>query len=360
MAQYRVGYEPTSLGTGSIAPQGITYTPNKADYTANGSTIPPNHLVQPGQRIVKFLVAGKASTAGTNAQTRMGAYETNEACTSEGARVTYDHYTQVTTSTTVAWHEVSVDVPLSDFVGRWIKPSKGGDGGQFRAANISGGVSGDFNTASTSFPDPFGSATNQTSLVPMVMIIEDGAGLSDINSGAAATYGQSVIWTTTGFAPNTAVVDGVPSTAVSSSGMTLPTLADGELAPRPGTRTVSASEGGTSANSTISIEAPAGFQYVQLTTQATDETRATPDEAEPGDHFMVETGDNTIAYPNGTVGTNRVGSAVAWLIKDTTKLAGQYEIIFGEGGVVLEVKRLLAFKYTAFKPTAIKPKAEKL
>ncbi len=184
--------------------------------------------------------------------------------------------------------------------------------------------------------------------------------ISDINGGNPATYGQAVTWTATGFSPNAATVDGIAASAVSSSGMTLPSLVDGHAAPRPGSRAVVASEGGNSANATMPVAAPAGFQYIQLTTQTSDPAKATPAEADPDDHWMVETKNNTVATADGLIKTDHVGTVIAWLIKDDTKIAGQYAIIFGEGGEYIETRKISARKIYAEKIKAVKITASRI
>lgn len=184
--------------------------------------------------------------------------------------------------------------------------------------------------------------------------------ITGVNGGSPATYGQAVTWTASGFSPNAATVDGIAATAVSSSGMTLPALVDGQAASRPGSRAVVASEGGNSANATIPVSAPAGFQYVQLTAQTNDPAKATPPEAAPDDHWMVETKNNTVAYDNGLVETDHVGTVIAWLIKDDTKIAGQYAIIFGEGGEYIETRKISARKIYAEKIKAVKITASRI
>lgn len=197
-------------------------------------------------------------------------------------------------------------------------------------------LNSDFGGASLTWTDAEGDPPTFTAYDPFAPLYS----VTNINGGIPVTYGQAVTWTATGFTPSSATVDGISASAVSASGMTLPPLVDGQAAPRPGSRAVVATEGGNSANGTVTFTAPAGYQYVQLTTQTDDPAKATPDEAEAGDHWMLETKNDTVSTAEGFVSTNHEGEILAWLIKDDTKIAGQYAIIFGEGGQYIETRSL--------------------
>lgn len=217
-------------------------------------------------------------------------------------------------------------------------------------------LNSDFGGAALTWTDAEGDPPVFTAYDPFAPLYS----VTNINGGSSVTYGQAVTWTATGFSPNAATVDGISAAAVSASGMTLPPLVDGQAAPRPGSRAVLATEDVNSANGTVSVSEPAGYQYVQLTTQTTDPAKATPPEAQPGWHWMVETKNNTVATANGLVTTDHAGEVLAWLIRDDTKIAGQYAIIFGEGGEYIETRKISARKIYAEKIKAVKITASKI
>lgn len=372
MARRERGFKPAAIGTSSSAALSDRRTHRGTANLLALNTIELVLLVEPGDYIEEIWAAGRAVTNGTPATARFVLYETTASGNSEsvngvttpaeGALIGAGILSVATSVGTVAWYSATgLNVDLSPWAGKYVKLAIISDGGQWRRVNVAGGLSGDMVSGSTGgADDPFGSATGQTSLNPFYMVVQSGAGLSDINGGSPATYGDSVTWTATGFVPSSATVDGVAATSVSETGMTIPSLVDGQATARPGARTVTATDGTNSPSANLTINPPAGYQYFQLTTQTSDPAKATPDEAVSGDHWMVETKDSTVATADGLVSTNHDGEILAWLIKDDTKIAGQYAIIFGEGGEYIETRKISARNIYAEKIKAVKITASKI
>lgn len=155
-------------------------------------------------------------------------------------------------------------------------------------------------------------------------------------------HGTPKTWTSQDFDPaiNAATLDGVACSAVSNTGFTPPALVDGQVTARPGSRTITATNGTQSDSEDVNVAPPPGFNYVQLIAQSTDPARATPAESVAGDHFMYENKNGTVITSAGLPSSNHEGEILAWLVKDATKIAGQYAIIFGDGGQYIETRSL--------------------
>lgn len=340
MATYELGFKPPSASGGTSGALSSTIALHKSDYSENGSSIPAVHLIQPGQFISLASMLCRAATNGVPGTSRMGLYETDETGLTQGALIVKDLMIN-TSSSTVAWCTGgAIKVDLSSHTGKWVKVAKSQD--DLVRVGFVAGVSGDVVTNNNSFPNPFGAAGNATGIPGMFVTIEDGPAVTGVNGGNPLQPGVAANWTVAGFdpAPSAAKLDGVDCSSVSNTGFTPPALVDGQVTARPGSRTLTATNGAQSDSETVNVSPPPGFNYVQLIAQSTDPARATPAEAVAGDHFMYENKNGTVITSAGLPSSNHEGEILAWLVKDDTKIAGQYAIIFGEGGQYIETRSL--------------------
>ena len=272
MASYEIGFKPSTLPTATTDPTGTMRFPNKVDFSGQGSSIAAAHLVQSGQKIKGFYVAGKASTSGVPASVFGGAYVTSSNGTTEGARVFGGTLIAITTSAVNQWHYTALDIDLSSFVGQWIKPVARDDASQFRMLNLNA-TSGGYERSTDNFPDPMGVVFGSTAYVPMYMVIEDSAqSITSINDDDELNSGEANTAEVVGYvvgvnAITSGTVGTLALTSVSQTGtvatFTIPAPINAAYWPEPDTtQTLTLTDGTNAATFNALFNSLAGYTSV--------------------------------------------------------------------------------------------------
>lgn len=167
--------------------------------------------------------------------------------------------------------------------------------------------------------------------------------ITSVNGGTnVVQYGTAFTWAHSGFptAPNAATLAGIACSSVTTNGGAAPALIDESAVPTPGARTLSGSNGTVSANFAVTLQAPAGFQAVQLagtlnTTNTGCIHNMSPAVAE-GHWIIAPTANNTIIYPNGDFETDSEETMQFWHIQTAspaseTGTARSYNFTAGAG-----------------------------
>lgn len=336
MATHQFGFKPAAIGTSASASLTDTRVFRGTANVLSLNTIPLVHQVQSGQRIKQAFAAGRAANAPTLATAKLCIYETDSAGLTQTALVMKDILV-TTTIGTVAWYSATgLDIDLSPWTGKYIKIGIQSDGGQWRRCNVAGGLSGDMVSASSGgAPDPFGSATNQTSLHPMYLVVEDGPAIVSVNGGEPLMPGIPASISTLDFSSpiNAATIDGVACSNVSGGFLTPPVLLDGQQFPRPGSaRTLVVTNGTQSASKADTpVGIPEGYTATELSgtlnlTQVGALYNLSP-AAVVGD-FIIHPSTHELT-PAGLPRTNEYGRAIFWHLQASTKIARAYYFVTG-------------------------------
>lgn len=342
------GFKPAALSTSSSGTLSDKRTHRGTANLAAINTIPLVHLVAAGDRLTQVQYGGRATTSGDTATGTVCLYETNSTGTNEGVPVDVGAITVTSAVETVAWCSTSaLNIDLTPWAGKYIKFAVLSDGGKWRRCLISGGASGDMvsNTSGTQ-TNPFGSLISQSSLYPVYGKIENGgAAISSVNGGNPVIPGQAATWTATGFSPNAATLDGIACLSVSSLGFTPPGYADEANNPRPGNRSLVASEGANTASATVPVGVIPGYKYQTLASVSASLYSVVKDmDADIGDFVVYPDADGNSVTSAGEIETNHEGSQVFWLIKGDTGYGLSYNVLTGPGGELIEVNRSLTAK----------------
>lgn len=224
---------PTTSSSGALT---NTCAHNKATGYVN-ATLPVVHLVADGEILTLVEAIGRATTSGVEGTGYFGLYITDETGTVDGALVT--SLIPITTSSpTVTWYSsAALSFDLSPWAGQYIKLAVGPDSG-WRRGQVTGSA-GDTAVIGTSFPDPFGTGTTQSTFYPIKasVFIADAQSITSVNGGTGITPGVVGSAVLSGFTetPDAATFGGMAVTGVSYSApnlsFTAPDYIDGEVYP---------------------------------------------------------------------------------------------------------------------------------
>ncbi len=347
MATHEFGFKPATIGTSSSAPLTDTRVHRNTSGVQALNTIPLVHLVQPGQRLKILNAGGRASTNGVLAAGAFCVYETDSTGMTQTNLVTKGMQV-TTTSSTISWlANSSIDFDLTPWAGKYIKPGVQSDDGQFRRCNVSGGVAGDMvSSTNGTGPNPFGTAANQTSLYPIYFVVEDGAGLSDINGGNPVIPGQPFTWAPT-FTPTSGSIGGLSLSGVSLSGATAPGYVDGEPILLPGTRTVTAIDGSATASANATVGVIPGYTYTVLEPGFDEGNYSVVQGAGASDGWFVIHPDTDVVGTDALLKTNAEGSRTYWLGDPVSGNGYSYTVTTGEDGSVTVSRSLTSAGITA-------------
>ncbi len=167
--------------------------------------------------------------------------------------------------------------------------------------------------------------------------------ITNVNGGEPVKPSVPATWAATGFspAPNVATLDGIACTAVSGAGFTPPSIVDEQAAPRPGNRTLAATNSAAqSASATVPVGVMDGYDYVVLagtlnTGNYSILQNMNPPAAE-GDFIVKPIADNVL--PTGEFESNEDGDRIHWHVQNSTKIWRSYVVTTGDNGEVI-VKR---------------------
>ena len=362
MTTHRIGFEVATFSS-TNAGQTVTRTLHDDDYTAYGSTLAPVWLVEAGDILVLAGAAGRAKS-GAGGSTQVGAYVTDATGLTQGALVT----SGITVSTMDSVENIMRDsAPLSfdltAWAGQWIKPATADDVNFRRGFYNVGTVSGDTVLGGNSFPDPFGSATNQSQIFGMHITIErpSGFGITSVNdddelySGAVNT--AEVVGYDAGTNPIVSgTVGSLAVTDVSQTGteaeFTIPAPTDAAYWPEPDTtQTLTLTDGADPATFDALFNSIPGYTSVVIASPDNDDQYKLGYWAT----FPLEDGDRVMfdppnpAPPDSTTGwtVNADGSyqdapdgvKVWYHWRTATSLMYIYEATVG-GGVVVDNRGL--------------------
>lgn len=163
--------------------------------------------------------------------------------------------------------------------------------------------------------------------------------IDSVNGGNPLIPGSTGTWTTSGFSPdvNAGSIDGVALTGVTSSGYSIPDYADEQQVPRPGSRTILASNGTQSDTESVPVGVISGYDYQTLSgtlnTGNYSVIQGFSPAAVSGDFIVKPPG--YIVGNDGTIMTNEEGEAIFWHIQNSTGIARSYNVTTGAGGVTV-------------------------
>jgi hypothetical protein len=168
-------------------------------------------------------------------------------------------------------------------------------------------------------------------------IAEDGGAVTaSIDSVGTIRIGGTTPITVSGFpgSVTAGTIDGVDLSSASDTEIELSQLVDTELAPRPGTRTLSLTGGAGTGTIERPVNPPAGWAYYTITAdfvQAINGVASTflPVTGSVGDFILCPTAPAAGKFTNVTdagVVTNNVGNQELFIINNSTKVARSFDI----------------------------------
>lgn len=351
----RIGFYPSTPATASLTPTTKTITCCLSDLTVHTSTDSPVYLVKAGDRIVEYGIYCRS--AGGTATTQMAAYVTSSSGSTQGARVGTAQ-TITTTSTTAGWVSVACNIDINSLVGQYIKPASANDVLMRRYYKT--GVSGDSKRCSTALPDPFGTTSNETCLIPQYMVIQSAVSLDDVNGDEVVRPGGTVTLTTTGMATATgATIDGKSLTGFSGSANsftgTIPDRVNATTYPAYGTQSAIITDGVESPSKNVTLSPKTTESYTTISGVISTVGYLAYYAAQVG-LTIVDT--DTITFrtaadlgverntvnPDSGIETDYVGTQTVWLRKADSGIVYNIDVITGDSGAVVSVVSKLTRK----------------
>lgn len=171
--------------------------------------------------------------------------------------------------------------------------------------------------------------------------------ITNVNDGEPVIPGVRATWEPLGYspAPNAAMLDGVACVDVDADGFTPSGYMDSAKNPRPGNRTLTATNGTQSANATVPVGVIAGYKYVQLVTVGSGSGFiAKGMNVQPGWFITYPDAHGNNVTDSGMFQTNFAGTQVFWAQNGDTGYGLSYNVITGPGGEIIEVSRSLTAK----------------
>lgn len=161
-------------------------------------------------------------------------------------------------------------------------------------------------------------------------------GTPTIETVGTVRIGGTAAITVSGFSGsvNAGTLDGVALTSAGDTSITVPALADTVESPRPGTRTLTVTDGVDSDSEGVHVGAPTGWSYYTITAEFAESINGVanaflPDGAAAEDFILYPSPKNNVS--DSGIGTSFVGTQEFFLLSNTTKIATAFSVVTGAG-----------------------------
>jgi hypothetical protein len=184
-------------------------------------------------------------------------------------------------------------------------------------------------------------------------------GTPTIETVGAVRIGGTIAVTVSGFGDtvNAGTLDGVALTSASDTSITIPALITTATAPRPGTRTLTLTDGADSDNADVLVRAPSGWSYYTIAADFVEAINGVassflPDGAAADDFILYPSSKNNVS--DSGIGTSFVGTQEFFHLDNATNIATAFDVTTGAGAAAFGGSASGTNKMHAVKMTARK------